>query len=232
MKNILITGASSGVGEALATKYLQEGYFVYSISKSKLNINNKNLKFLHCDLSDLNVVKSYCLKFLHNIGEIEFVILNAGMIGKIDDMKNISTEALFEIFNVNVWSSKEIIDTLLSLDISVKQIIAISSGAANNSSIGMGGYGISKTTLNKLIDIYSKEVTNIHFSAISPGLIDTKMLHNLLKIATKKNYTSILKFKDENIQTAESIADRLYDVFPKLANSYKSGSFIHIKDVK
>jgi NAD(P)-dependent dehydrogenase (short-subunit alcohol dehydrogenase family) len=231
MKQVFITGISSGIGEALTKKYLEDGYFVYGLSKSKPNIENKNLKFLNCDLSDLNIVKPYVLKFLHETEEIDHIILNAGILGKIEDMRNISTETLNEIFNINLWSNKEIIDAILDLNIGVKQIIAVSSSASLEGKRGWGGYALSKTALNMLIQLYAEEIGDkIHLSAITPGLVDTKMVKLLFNTAKINKYNSISDLEKLSLKSVEDSANELFDAFFKL-KKYRSGSFINVKDV-
>ena len=56
-KKIVITGGSSGIGEQLVNCFLEDGHYVTCISRSKPKIKSKNLKFIKCDLSNLNLSK-------------------------------------------------------------------------------------------------------------------------------------------------------------------------------
>ena len=58
MKNILITGCSSGLGLALTKLYLGKGYKVYGISRREPEIKNDNFIFKSFDLSRVNTIKA------------------------------------------------------------------------------------------------------------------------------------------------------------------------------
>src|SRR5690606_11341690 len=100
-------------------------------------------------------------------------ILNAGVLGDIDLLQNTGLEAIKQVFEINVWVNKVLIEELFKSGFGVRQVIAISSGASVNGSLGWGAYSLSKSTLNMLIQLYSFEYSETHFSAIAPGLIQT-----------------------------------------------------------
>ena len=128
---------------------------------------------------------------------------------------------------VNVWANKELIDTL-SAYATVKQIVGISSGAAVNGSKGWGAYSLSKSGLNMLLSVYAKELPEIHFTALAPGVIHTPMVQHIIDKVDDKLFPSAKKLKLGNIQTPQAAAKHLIATFPKLLN-YESGSFLDVR---
>jgi len=228
MKNILITGVSSGLGEALAEKYLENGDNVYAIGKTvpkKLD-HYPHFFFFPYDLSETFMIQSTLKEFLQH-RSFDIVILNAGVLG---DIKHLSQTDLMDakaVMEVNVWANKELIDTLNAYA-QVKQIVGISSGAAVNGSKGWGAYSISKAALNMLLSVYAKELPEIHFTALAPGVIRTPMVENIIEEVDDTLFPSAKRLKENPIQTAEEAAKNLIDIFPQLL-AYESGSFLDVR---
>jgi NAD(P)-dependent dehydrogenase (short-subunit alcohol dehydrogenase family) len=134
-----------------------------------------------------------------------------------------------EVMEVNVWANKELID-LLSASASVKQVIGISSGAALNGSKGWGAYALSKSALNMLLNVYAKELPNIHFTALAPGVIKTAMTDHIIEKVDAQEFPSAKKLKESYIQSPEEAAKNLLFIFPKLLER-ESGSFIDVREM-
>ena len=126
--NILITGVSSGLGEALMEEYIKQGDQVYGISRTSVD----RCKHVTCDLDEVGVIHQKLYELLNDITELDVVILNAGMLGDIKTFNEWSYGELLEMMNVNVWSNKYILDWLFKNNVKVKQVITISSGASEH----------------------------------------------------------------------------------------------------
>ncbi len=227
-KNILITGCSSGLGFALTNFYLDEGYKVYGISRSKPKINDINFIFKSFDLSQIDSIKDGLTNFLDEINHFEIVYLNAGMLGEIKEMGKLSIKEIQEVSNLNVYANKELLDILSTL--TVKNIIAISSGAAKNGSKGWGAYSLSKATLNMLINLYSKEMINTKLLSVAPGVIETPMT-DIIRFDVDDNiYTSARVLKEGEIQQPLDAAIRLHNVVENI-DEFVSGSFIDVRNI-
>ena len=228
MKNILITGISSGLGEALAQAYLENGDTVYAIGR---NISGKldhypHFFFFPYDLSETFVIQSTLKEFLQD-RSFDLVILNAGVLGDIQTLSQTDLMVAKEVMEINVWANKELIDALYA-NAQVKQIIGMSSGAAVNGSKGWGAYSLSKAALNMLLKIYAKELPDIHFTALAPGVIRTPMVEHIINEVNDSTFSSARRLKEGPIQTPEEAAKNLISVFPKLL-TYESGSFIDVR---
>lgn len=229
MKKILITGVNSGLGEALTETYLEEGDTVYAIGKTMPKRFEKHAHFFFFpyDLSETFMIKD-SLKAFFTHHTYDIVILNAGILGDIETLGNTELSDIKRVMEINVWANKELIDALVKNTQYIGQIIGISSGAAVNGSKGWGAYSLSKVSLNMLLNVYAKELPDIHFTALAPGIIDTPMVQHVLKYVDQETFPSAQKLKESNIQTPQSAARRLIDLFPKLLE-YESGSFVDVR---
>ena len=228
MKNILITGVGSGLGEALAKEYLENGDNVYAIGKTlpkKLD-RYPHFFFFPYDLSRTFILQSDIQEFVEK-HSFDIVILNAGILGGIQELVKTDLMVAKEVMEINVWANKELID-LLSTHCHVKQIVGISSGAALNGSKGWGAYSLSKTALNMLLKVYAKELPDIHFTALAPGLIDTPMVRHIIENVDDQKFSSVKQLKEGDIQTPQQAAKLLINTFPKLLK-YESGSFLDVR---
>ena len=235
---ILITGVSSGIGWGLANYYLSQGHTVYGLSRRIPNQFTKINKFNHLsiDLSDINNIKRNSLKFLSLINTVDLVILNAGILGEIGDLKNQTIKEIQTVMNINVWSNKILIDVILETIKSIKTIIGISSGASINGNRGWGGYSLSKASLNMLIKLYAAENERTKFYAFAPGLVDTSMQDYLCSgKLDPKLFPSSQKLinarNTANMPSAEKAGEILAKAFYKL-NEFETGSFIDIRSMK
>jgi len=227
-KNILITGCSSGLGLALTKYYLNQNYIVYGISRKNPNIKDKNFIFKEFDLSKLKEIKNSLTCFITQIENIETVYLNAGTLGKIKEMTELSYEDIKEVIDINVFANKELLDILTT--IKVNNIIGISSGASKNGSKGWGAYSLSKSSLNMLLNLYSKEMLDTKLLAVAPGVIETPMTDYIRFEVDDTIYTSAKVLKNGDIQKPNKAAQRLHQVIEKI-EEFESGSFIDVRDI-
>lgn len=236
--NILITGCSSGLGYGLAAHYLNRGHKVFGISRSSNEELNRHSHFSHLSL-DLSEFEEICTKipvFIKNITVMDRVILNAGILNAIKDLKDTGIEEIKKAMDVNVWANKALIDVLFNLFDSIHQIVAISSGAAVSGTRGWNAYSLSKATLNMLIDLYSREHSQTHFCALAPGLIETGMQDylNSLPKSYEEKFPMVKILKDARgthkmpkpLEAAVIIADAIQEV-----RSYESGSFLDVREL-
>ena len=152
------------------------------------------------------------------------------MLGEINTLNNIESLHIKDVMEINVWANKELIDLLSQYSV-VQQIVGISSGAAVNGSKGWGAYSLSKSALNMLLKVYAKELPDIHFSALAPGIINTAMVEHILNEVDDSIFPSAKTLKEAQLQTPKEAAKNLLNIFPKLLN-YESGSFLDVRTME
>ena len=194
--NILITGTSSGLGLALKTEYL----------KRKANVIDFNRNT--CDLSDIKKIHKK-IKHLTQDTFIDYVYLNAGMLGKLKKIVDVTIEEMAEVITVNALSSKIILDYLL-INNKVGNVISISSGAAIKGYYGWSSYCGSKALMKQLISCYALEHTSVRFVSLAPGIMKTKMQDEIYAYDAAK-IPSVKKFKEmyRKMDTPEHVAKKI-----------------------
>lgn len=227
-KNILITGCSSGLGLALSNYYLQKGFKVYGISRNKSNIENINFTHIVFDLSELSQIKEILSPIIKDISQIETVFLNAGMLGKIRVLDELSTSEMQEVYKLNVYANKKLLDILKS--IKVKNILAISSGASLTGYKGWGSYSLSKAGVNMLINLYSNEMLNTKLLAVAPGVIKTPMTDYIRFELDENIFPSAKKLSEGLVQTPEETTIKLDNLINRI-DEFESGSYVDVRKI-
>ena len=224
--NVLITGTSSGLGFSLAKAFKENGYNVYGISRSRTDLD---IKQTQCDFNDLDSAK-ISIRELINVNDLEYIILNAGMLGKLDKQCDLSIKDYNEIFNVNVLSNKVLLD-FLTKKCDVKNVIGISSGAALKSYFGWSLYCSSKSAFKQLISSYAHEFPQTHFLSLAPGIIKSKMQDQIHQ-ENEERIPSVKKFHEmyNKMDTPDKVANNIFSSLPAL-RGHDSGSFVDMRDI-
>lgn len=234
-KTVLITGNSSGLGHGLTEAYLGRGWEVYGVSRRGCtDLTHHKLKDVRCDLTDFESIPAAMESLLMGISHLNAVILNAGILGKVQDMADSSLEDIRQVMDANVWSNKVLLDWLLYSGIRIDQIVLISSGASINGNRGWGAYALSKATLNMLTQLYAHEFPHTHLVALAPGLVDTAMQDVLCDPAQvdEEHFPSVGKLRAARETPAmpkpREAGELIADAIPGL-RQLPSGSFADIR---
>jgi len=180
MKTALVTGASRGIGEAIAMQLSKEGFKVY------INYNKSREQALalasaiggiavKADVSDFNQVRA----MYDEIGEINVLVCNAG-ISEYGLFSEISPEKWQNIFAVNVDGVYNCVQGALPSMIKNKSgsIITVSSVWGVHGASCEAAYSASKAAVIGLTKSLAKELgpSGIRVNCIAPGVIETDML--------------------------------------------------------
>ena len=186
--NILITGASRGIGRAVAIEFAKNKHNIIICAKSDLEGLQKTRQLVEnegvscyiglCDVTNEDSVKDFISDSVKIIGQTDILINNAGIsyIGLLQDM---SLEDWNKVLNTNLTSaflmSKYVIPEMLKKQSG--HIINISSVWGNIGASMEVAYSASKGGINSFTKALAKELapSNISVNAISPGFIDTDM---------------------------------------------------------
>ncbi len=232
--NVFITGSSKGLGRAFSEHFLEEHANVYGLGRT-LSTGAMH-DYLQVDIADTAALEKALQDVMGGIDVFDLVILNAGTLGRIQDMSQCSLEQLKSEMDVNMWANKTILDFFIHNDIAVKQVIAISSGASVNGSLGWNGYSLSKAALNMLIKLYATEMKETHLCALAPGLVKTEMLEGILYgDHDTTRYTSVQTLRESDeagmVLSPKATVARVMAVMPKVLKS-ESGAFLDVRTLE
>ncbi len=225
--NIFISGIGSGLGKAIASFYLQEKNKVYAIGK-KIAPSLKEYNSLYFKYLDLNYLEKIETALRELIDQkIDIAFLNAAVLGKIETIEESSIKEINDIYTINVWANKIILDYFLTNP--PKLIIAISSGASISGARGWSSYALSKSSLNMLIKLYSHEFKDTKLYSLAPGLIDTPMLKSVLKEDQEK-FPVIKRLITSPKMTPKEAAKNIIEKLDFL-QTFPSGEYIDIRKI-
>ena len=199
---IVITGASSGLGECLY-KSFSESYNVINISRT-ISASEYNIV---TNLNDLSGLKQ---KLEMNKVKHDLCILNAGTMGSIGSSYQISDEEFLEALKINVVANKIIIDW--SILNGCKYFIGISSGAATKNYDGWLNYCVTKSAFRSMLLQYQKDLSKLNFKLISPGILSTDM-NKKIKALDVALYPDMSKFHQTPAVDPQKASELIYQKY-------------------
>ena len=236
-RTVFITGVSSGLGKGLAEAHLDHGDRVLGLARRAPHAlcAREGFRFTSCDLADAKQLGPSLGQLLEGVSGLDLVYLNAGILGEIKDMLEVSLDDLMQTMDVNLWANKRVIDALFATGLAVRQILTISSGAAVNGSRGWNGYSISKAALNMMTRLYAAELPETHFCALAPGLIDTAMQDYLCGMKPDARYEALGALRSsrgtDRMPQPRDAAETIIEKLDELKSRYESGAFVDIRNL-
>lgn len=218
MEVYIVTGASRGIGDALATKLEAEGHRVLRVART----NPKGYEnLLKLDIREPNALEPIMHWLEDHLSEATKVTLinNAGIIGPIEQVGNLPLEEILPALNINVAApialSNLFVKRLEALDLP-KYIMNISSGAARNPYSGWAIYCTTKAALDHFSRVLNEEQKSARFpvfvTSIAPGVIDTEM-QVIIRKASKEAFPNVERFiglkENGGLLTPEETAELL-----------------------
>ena len=182
MKNIIITGTSSGIGLELVKIYSKNGYNVISLSRSDLPAKGLvGVEHMNFDISKKESLVNLVNLIKNKYKKIDILVNNAGkLINK--SFKDLSKDDLYDIYDVNVFGVVSLIQCLLPFFKKDSHVVNISSigGISGSSKFpGLTAYSSSKGALNILTEVLAEEFkeSGPKFNSLSLGSVNTPMLN-------------------------------------------------------
>mgnify|MGYP001233938541 FL=1 len=204
-KTIWITGASTGIGKALALKFAKEGWNVAASARreellKELNNINENIHSYPLDVTVIDKCKSTAELIIKELGQIDICVFGTGVHDPKSE-KKFNLEKIRKIMEVNYFGTMNSINSIYNYFSNRKegQISIISSVAGYRGLPAAGAYCASKSALISFAEsLYFDMIRkNVKVSIISPGFIKTPM--------TDQN-----EFPMPMIKSVEYAADKIY----------------------
>lgn len=192
MKYVVITGASRGLGKALLTTYLEDGYTVFPVVRSENNIFELNKQYLEkCypivgDVTDENLVTLIRNSISKHTNKIDILINNAGISGITHQVENTSKDEIMKLFEVHCFGAlniakacipfleKSSLGKIINVSSRLGSITKMSSGEFTNRGFSYS-YRIAKASQNMMSVCLNDELRNSSIGVVSmhPGQIQT-----------------------------------------------------------
>ncbi len=214
----LVTGASSGIGEATAIALAAEGAKVVAVARRRARLDalaqriqqqGDTLLPIMVDIADETQVREVVSQTQAQFGRIDSLINNAGLmlLGMIDGA---DTEDWRRMFNVNVLGLTYATHAVLPImrTQGSGHIVNLSSVAGRTVRAGAGAYNATKWAVNAFSEALRQEVYKhkIRVTVIEPGLVATELTQQITnpdaKAGAEAFYQSIQNLDSSDIATA------------------------------
>mgnify|MGYP003324616415 FL=1 len=181
MKTVLVTGATRGIGNAIAKEFKKNNFSVIGTAKSESGVDTiqeQNIKGYVLDLNSKDSINSFWGKLENDDQKISVLINNAG-ITRDNIVLRMSDEEWSDIMNVHLYGTFQLSKRVLKMMLKEKygRIINISSASASIGNRGQSNYAAAKAGVEAFTKSLAKEVgkRDITINAVAPGFISTDM---------------------------------------------------------
>lgn len=219
-KVVIITGASSGIGEATALKMAKEGAKVVLTARSKdklkelakkIKAENGTALVVTADVTKSKEFKKVVEKAKKEFGSVHILVNNAGLM-PLSYIEKFKTDEWNTMIDVNIKGVLNGVEAVLPTLIENKggHIINISSTAAYNYFPGGAVYSATKAAVQMFSEGLRKEVSKkygINVTSIEPGAVDTSLFETITDEDIKKELKGMMKM---TTLQAEDIANAIF----------------------
>ena len=174
--HILITGATSGIGNQLAKDYLLDGHHVYAVGRDDSAL--AELESLGAETVDLDLMdRDKVIDAFEKIEEVDLAICGAGMCEYLD-MPNFDSASFMKVMSVNMGTLSHAIEGILPKLIASKgRLVGIGSASAYVPFARAEAYGSSKAAVHYLMKTLQISLAphDVSVSLVVPGFVETPM---------------------------------------------------------
>ncbi len=184
----LVTGASRGIGAALALQLAQAGAHIVAIARTvggleelddKINAAGSTATLVPLDVKDSDGIARLALALNERYQKLDVLIGNAGILGVLSPLGHIEPKAWNDILAVNVTANWQLVRTMdpLLKRAPAGRAVFITSGLSWLAKPYCGAYAVSKAGLDMLARTYANEcaLSNVRVNLFNPGPTATRM---------------------------------------------------------
>jgi len=185
----LITGASRGIGRAIALQYAAEGAHLILTARTQAGLEElddeiadmtgENATLVPSDLTDFDMIDKMGAAIYERFGRLDVLVGNAGLLTPLSPMPQIKPKDFERVMDLNLtanWRLIRSLDPLLKASESGRAIF-VSSTVTQGVWPYWGAYAISKAALETMVKVYASENTksNVKANLVNPGPTRTGM---------------------------------------------------------
>ncbi len=194
-KIALITGASRGLGAAVATRFAQEGAQLILVARSAADLEAVDTEvqrygppalLVPFDVSDLPRIDDLALSLRERFDHLDILVGNAALLGGLTPMTHLKAQAWHQMMTTNLhanWHLLKAFEPLL-LRASAARLLFVTHEVATHPTAYWGAYGVSKAALEMMAKIYAAEIklTSMRVNLIDPGSLQTERGEDVTEI--------------------------------------------------
>jgi len=190
----LVTGASRGIGAAVAKRFAAEGAHLVLVARTQggleevddaireaagIKDDEEGATLVPLDLTDYAAIDRMGAALYERFGRLDILVGNAGILGELSPVGHIEPEDWDAVMATNLtanWRLIRSLDPLLQAS-EAGRAIFVTSGVARKVFPFWGGYAVSKAALEMLVKIYAaeNEKTNVRANILDPATARTAM---------------------------------------------------------
>ena len=185
----VITGASRGIGAAVAKRFAAEGAHVILVARTVGGLEEVDdairqaggtpATLVPQDLREFDAIDRLGASLYERFGHIDVLVGNAGVLGTLGPVGHIRPNDWAEVIDINLTANWRLIRSLdpLLRQSDAGRAIFVTSGAAAHATAYWGAYAISKAALEMMVQTYAAEIgkTPVRANLIDPGAVRTAM---------------------------------------------------------
>ncbi|MFF0186580.1 SDR family NAD(P)-dependent oxidoreductase [Streptomyces sp. NPDC005244] len=179
-KTALVTGASTGIGLAIARRFAAEGATVYLTGRRKAELDTAVAQVgdrgigIQGDVSQLDDLDRLFTEIKERSGSLDIVVANAGL-GDYGPLGEITEEEYERTTSVNLKGTIFTVQKALPLLSAAASVILLSSSAALRPAPGLGVYAATKAAIRSLARTWAAELAGrqIRVNTLTPGPVET-----------------------------------------------------------
>jgi 3-oxoacyl-[acyl-carrier protein] reductase len=203
-KVVLVTGASKGLGAAIATAFGKEGSKLVLVARTQIELNRvateaqkqgaAEVLAIAADLTQTDEIEQVVSATIKRFGMIHVLINNAGILGSFSRFEDLTDDEWFQVFNLNLFSVVKLTREVLPCMTQQKwgRIVNVSSESGLQPDAVMPHYSATKAALLNLTKSLSKGYGQhgVLVNSVSPAFIKTPMVEDMLdQIAQEKSFS-------------------------------------------
>ncbi|SFT60077.1 NAD(P)-dependent dehydrogenase, short-chain alcohol dehydrogenase family [Actinopolyspora lacussalsi subsp. righensis] len=179
-KSALVTGASSGIGLAIARRFAAEGATVYLTGRREAELDAAVARVgargvaVQSDASDHGDLDRLFAEIANRSGRLDIVVANAG-VGEYGPLGTITEQEYDRTTSINLKGTVFIVQKALPLLTTGASVMLVSSSAALRAAPGLGVYAATKAAIRGLARTWAAELADrgIRVNTLTPGDVET-----------------------------------------------------------
>lgn len=184
----LITGASRGIGRAVAVRFAQEGAHVLLLARKlkaleavddAIKAASGKATLIPLDLTDGKAIDALGPSLYERFGRLDVLVGNAAILGALSPLPHIPADKWERVFTTNVTANWRLIRTLdpLLRASDAGRVIFVTSSVARSAKAYWAPYSVSKAALECLAKTYANETADspVKVNMLDPGAVATGM---------------------------------------------------------